>query len=103
MPTFAFDITEKAQDYAVQTMEKMAGNAGQESLISSLNIDAYARVEVRIAGPVVDTDVDYDINISSSHPEAIEQIISEGEQAFQEYAERASDILGLIDIAFDSL
>lgn len=103
MPTFAFDVTEKAQDYALQTMEKMTGNEGQAALVSSLNIDAYARVEVRIAGADIDTDVDYDINITSSHPEAIEEIIAEGEQAFQEYAERAAEILNLVKEAFDSL
>jgi hypothetical protein len=103
MPTVTFDVTENAQNHAVQTMEKMPGNEGQASLVSSLSIDAYAKVEVRIAGPIVDIDVDYDISINSSHPEAIGQIISKGEQAFQEYAERAADILGLVRQAFDSL
>lgn len=103
MPTFEFDVTEKAVDYAEKTMANMAGNPGQEALLDALRIDASAIVSVRIAGPIVDTDVDYDINFSSSHPEAIEQILEMGEQAFQEYAERATDILNLIDEAFSEL
>lgn len=103
MPEFKFDITEKALEYAQGIMNDMPGNAGQVALVGSLNIDAQAVVTVRIAGNKVDVDPEYDIKIGSSHPEAIEQIIDKGEQAFEEYAERASDILGLVDIAFDSL
>jgi|DEB19_MinimDraft_3_1074340.scaffolds.fasta_scaffold129809_2 hypothetical protein len=103
MPEFKFDITEKALEYAQGIMDDMPGNAGQESLVNSLDIDAQAIVVVYIAGDRVDVDVEYDIDISSSHPEAIEQIIDKGEQAFEEYAERASDILGLVEVAFDSL
>ena len=103
MPEFKFDITEKALEYAQGIMNDMPGNAGQVALVGSLNIDAQAVVVVRIAGDQVDIDPEYAIKISSSHPEAIEQIIDKGEQAFEEYAERASDILNLVGLAFDSL
>jgi hypothetical protein len=103
MPEFKFDITEQAIEYAQSIMDVMPGNAGQESLVGSLDIDAQAIVVVYIAGDRVDVDPIYNIRISSSHPEAIEQIIDKGEQAFEEYAERASDILDLVGLAFDSL
>lgn len=103
MPTFKFDITEQALEYAQDIMDGMPGNAGQEALVASLDIDAEAVVFVYIAGLQVDVDIEYDIKIGSSHPEAIEQIIDKGEQAFEEYAERASDILDLVGLAFDSL
>lgn len=103
MPTFKFDVTEKAVEYAQNIMDEMPGNAGQETLVASLDIDAQAIVVVYIAGDKVDIDLEYDIKIGSSHPEAIEQIIDKGEQAFEEYAERASDILDLVGLAFDSL
>lgn len=103
MPTFKFDVTEKAVQYAQGIMDDMPGNAGQTALVGALNIDAQAVVVVHIAGDQVDVSPEYDIKINSSHPEAIEQIIDKGEQAFEEYAERASDILDLVGLAFDSL
>lgn len=103
MPTFKFDVTEKAVQYAQGVMDDMPGNAGQVALVGSLNIDAQAVIVVHIAGDEVDVSPEYDIKIASSHPEAIEQIIDKGEQAFQEYAERAADILNLVDEAFASL
>jgi hypothetical protein len=103
VPTFKFDVTEQAIDYAQSIMDVMPGNAGQEALVSSLDINAEAIIFVYIAGDRVDIDPVYDIKIDSSHPEAIEQIIDKGEQAFEEYAERASDILDLVGLAFDSL
>lgn len=103
MPTFTFDVTEEAIAYSQSIMESMPGNPGQESLVSSLDIDASAVITVYIAGPVVDVDKEYEIKISSSHPEAIGQIIDKGEQAFEEYAERAADIMNLIDQAFRQL
>ena len=103
MPTFTFDVTEEATQYAQSIMDSMPGNAGQESLVGSLTIDASAVVTVYIAGPLVDVDKEYQINISSAHPEAIGQIIDKGEQAFEEYAERAADIMNLIAEAFKQL
>ena len=103
MPTFTFDVTEEAIEYSQSIMDSMPGNAGQEALVGSLDIDASAIITVYIAGPLVDVDKEYEIKINSSHPEAIEQIIDKGEQAFEEYAERAADILDLVGLAFDSL
>lgn len=103
MPTFDFDVTEEATNYAVENMQKLVGNAGQEALLEALYIDSYAIAHVHIAGDQTDVEVEYDIYFDSSHPEAIEEILNEGEQAFQEYAERCSDILGLIDEAWKQL
>lgn len=103
MPTFDFDLTQEAIEYTRDVMAPMAGNAGQESLITSLDIDASLVVTVYIAGPSVDVSKEYDISFTSNHPEAIEQITDKGQDAFEEYAERASDIFNLIDEAFKSL
>lgn len=103
MPTFKFDVTEEATAYAQGVMNDMPGNAGQTALVGALNIDAQAIVEVHIAGDEVDVTPQYDIKIASSHPDAIEQIIAKGEDAFQEYAERAADILNLVAEAFSLL
>ena len=103
MPTFEFDVTEEAVDYATYKMNQMSGNPGQDSLLESLQIDATAVVSVHIAGRDVDIEPRYDIRFDSSHPGAIEQIINKGEQAFQEYVERAAETLKLVDKAFQLL
>ena len=105
MPEFSFDVTENALNYMAQSIKGMPGNEGQRVLTERLveEADAQAIVTVNIEGIVVTTDVDYDISLSSSHPEAIEDIMVAAEQYFQEYAERAGDVEGLVDIAFDSL
>ena len=105
MPTFDFDITERAVEYMAENIRPMAGNEGQTSLIESLieDSDYSSVVSIRIAGTIIEIDNRYDIDLKSSHPDAIEDIMDKAEQYFQEYSERASDILGLIDEAFNSL
>ena len=103
MPSFTFDVTDRATEAARDVMSSMPGNAGQETLVNDLEIDGYAIVIVDINGPYIDTRSEYDVDIQSSHPEAISIIMQAGMDAFQEYAERAGEIEGLVDIAFDLL
>jgi len=103
MPQFDFDVTKEATDYAVETMQKIDKNPGQQSLVDNLNIDAYAIVRIYIAGDNVDVKAEYDVSFGSPHEEAIVDILAEGEAAFQEFAERAADILSLIDEAWKAL
>jgi hypothetical protein len=103
MPSFKFDVTDEAVAYTQEAMSGLATNNGQESLLEQLIIDAYCIVTVYIAGDNVDVKSDYDISFFSDHPNAIEDILNEGEQSFQEFSERAGDIMGLIDLAWSEL
>lgn len=103
MPTFDFDVTEQAIRYVTENISDMPGNAGQQALVDNLDIDAYTLVSVHIAGQNADVSVDYDIKFNSSHPEAIEEILNQAEDYFQEFSERAADILNLVDLAWSSL
>lgn len=103
MPSFSFDITDRAVEAAKDVMSAMPGNPGQETLVNDLYIDAYAAVRVDIDGPLVRTSTSYDIDIQSAHPEAIYIIIEAGKQAFEEYAKGAGDTEGLVDFAFGLL
>jgi hypothetical protein len=103
MPSFEFDVTEPAVEAAMETMSAMPGNPGQEALVQNLVIDAYAIVTVNINGPIVDVKSEYNIDIQSSHPDAISIIIEAGKQEFEQYAEKAGQIQGLVEAAFDLL
>jgi NADPH-dependent curcumin reductase CurA len=90
MPTFTFDVSEEAAAYARASTAGKAGNAGQETLVADLDIDCSAEIEVYIAGDDVETTAEGFININSSHPEAISEIISDAEDAFEEFLGRLS-------------
>jgi hypothetical protein len=85
MPTFRFDVSDLALDHTRSSTKGKAGNAGQESLLSDLEIDGYCYLDVYIAGDEVTTTSEGDIRISSSHPEAISIIIGEAYDAFEEF------------------
>jgi len=105
MPEFKYDVTDRALDYMASMIEPMPGNEGQRYLTELMvdEADAECIVIVSIDGLTVDVDVDYDISLTSNHPEAIEDIMAAAEGYFQEYAENASDIEGLVDIAFGDM
>lgn len=103
MPTFNFDVTDRAIEAAKDVMSTMPGNAGQETLVNDLQIDGYAIVTVDIRGPIVTTKSTYDVDIQSAHPEAIYIIMEAGKEAFEEYAKEAGEIEGLVDFAFGLL
>lgn len=90
MPTFTFDISEEAAAYAKASTDGKAGNAGQETLLNDLNIDCNAEIEVYIAGDDVETTAEGYIRFDSSHPEAIEIILAEAEESFEEFLEKLS-------------
>lgn len=90
MPTFDIDVSKQATDYVAASIKDMGGNAGQEALIAALEINCSAVVEVHIAGDQVDTQADGNIKLTSNHPEAIEQIISAGEDNFIEFLDKLS-------------
>ena len=90
MPTFDIDVSRQATDYVAASIKDMGGNAGQDALIQALEIDCAATVEVHIAGNQVDTTADGNIKLNSNHPEAIEQIISAGEDNFLEFLDKLS-------------
>ena len=58
MPTFDIDVSRQATDYVAASIKDMPGNPGQEALISALDIDCDAIVEVYIAGNSVSTTAD---------------------------------------------
>lgn len=105
MPEFDFDVTAEAIEYVAAAIAHMPGNEGQEYLTQRMmeEVDAEVIVTVTIEGTNVDVDSKYSINLSSSHPEAIEDIMVAAEQHFEEFAENAGSVMGLVDLAFDEL
>jgi len=85
MPSFSFDISEFAIDWVKQSIKHLPGNPGQEALVKDLDIQCSCIITVDIAGRSASENVDGTIRLNSSHPEAIEQIIDKGEQAFEEF------------------
>lgn len=107
MPTFDFDVTENAYQYMIDNIEDMPGNEGQAALVAILEKEnrdnCYALVRVDIEGLNVQATPVYDIKLVSPHPDAIIEIMKQGEEYFQEYAEKAAEIENLIDEAFKQL
>lgn len=105
MPEFKFDVTDEALEYMASSIAHMPGNEGQEYLTQQMidTADAEAIVVVSIDGTSVDLESEYSISLTSPHPDAIQDIMVAAEQHFQEFAERAGDIMGLVDEAFKSL
>jgi hypothetical protein len=92
VPTFTYDISQYAEDYVRDSIKDLPGNAGQETLVKDLNIDLSCDITVHIAGSEVDTEANGNINFNSSHPDAIEQIISIGEDNFTEFLDKLSHV-----------
>lgn len=90
MPSFTYDISNLAVEYVQASIKDMPGNPGQETLVKNIDYNCNAQITVHIAGDVVDTTADGNIRLDSNHPEAIEQIISAGEQNFNELIDRLS-------------
>ena len=105
MPEFDFDVTDEALEYMAASIAHLPGNEGQEYLTQRLidEADAEVIVTVSIDGPDVNIDSRYSLSLYSPHPEAIEDIMLQAEQRFEEFAENAGDIMGLVDLAFRNL
>jgi len=65
-------------------------DAGQETLLNDLKVDCNAEIEVYIAGDDVETTAEGYVRFDSSHPEAIEIILAEAEESFEEFLSRLS-------------
>ena len=87
MPEFSFDASQYAADYALASTKNKAGNAGQEALLEALEVDCNCTITVYISGDDVETEAEGDIRFISNHPEAIEIILAEAEEAFEEFKE----------------
>lgn len=105
MPEFKFDVTDEALEYMASSIAHMPANEGQEYLTQLMidTADAEAIVVVSIDGTSVDLESEYDISLTSPHPDAIQDIMVAAEQHFMEFAERAGDIMGLVDEAFKEI
>lgn len=101
MPDFSFDASEFAAQYALASMEGKAGNAGQEALLGNLQVDCTCTVTVYIAGSQVDTEAEGEIEFYSSHPEAIEIILAEAKEKFDEFIDKMSSTSFLAYMGFD--
>lgn len=76
------------------SIKDMPGNAGQEVLVEDLDysgcrVIVTVNVEPVEEGGAVDIDVEYNINIRSNHPEAIEIIMETAEQLGELIARQA--------------
>lgn len=91
MPDFSYDISELAVEYVKASIKDMPGNPGQEVLVEALEYDCNVQITVYIAGDQVYTEAEGSIKLGSNHPEAIEVIISEAEDNFDEFISRLSD------------
>lgn len=87
MPEFSFDASQYAADYALASTKGKAGNPGQEALLADLEVDCNCEITVYIAGDEVETSAEGDIRFISNHPEAIEIILAEAEEAFEQFKE----------------
>lgn len=99
MPSYTFNITEKCVSYIKMCIKDMPGNPGQEVLVNDLDFSG-CRFLVNVdlvrypdPNPSIDVSSNYDIDIKSNHPEAIEIIIDTAEQYGEEIAYQ-STVLG---------
>jgi hypothetical protein len=80
MPTF--DVTEKCVAFMQETIKDMPGNPGQEVLVEQLDYSGCEfTVDVETYGNEIDISADWKINLRSNHPDAIEIIMKEAEEA----------------------
>lgn len=94
MPSYTFDVTEKCVDFMKKSIKDMPGNPGQEVLVENLEYDCKFTVTVELFGTEfeeVDISSDYDIHLSSNHPEAIEIIMKTAEQRGEFIGELAAE------------
>jgi len=86
-----FDITDKCLSFIKQSIEDMPGNEGQRSLVKNLNYDGYCYIDYEADIPAATAT--YDWEITSSHPEAIYQIIEHAYDSAELIAKQAETIL----------
>lgn len=86
-----FDITDKCLSFIKESIKDMPGNEGQKTLVENLNYDGYTYIDYD--GTIPAAQATYDWDITSSHPEAIIQIIEHAYQSAEVIAKRAETIL----------
>jgi hypothetical protein len=86
-----FDITDKCLSFIKQSIEDMPANEGQKSLVKNLNYDGYCYIDYEASIPAATAT--YDWEITSSHPEAIYQIIEHAYDSAELIAKQAETIL----------
>jgi hypothetical protein len=86
-----FDITDKCLSFIKESIQDMPGNEGQRSLVDNLNYDGYTYIDYDNSIPVAEAT--YEWKITSSHPDAIYQIIEHAYQSAELIAKQAETIL----------
>jgi hypothetical protein len=83
--TFYEDVSEQCLGFVKSWINlRLPGNNGQETLLEQLKIDAQCSVELVAEFPLITTfAAEQYIDIQSSHPEAIEDFIQDGYEAFE--------------------
>jgi hypothetical protein len=86
-----FDITDKCRSFIKESIKNMPGNEGQETLVKNLNIDGYCYIDYE--SDIKAAEATYDWEITSSHPEAIIEIIGHAYNSAELIAKQAETIL----------
>jgi len=86
-----FDITDKCLSFIKQSIENMPANEGQKTLVDNLKYDGYCYIDYEADIPAATATYDWDI--TSSHPEAIYQIIEHAYDSAELIAKQAETIL----------
>ena len=86
-----FDITDKCLSFIKESIKDMPANEGQRSLVDNLQYDGYTYIQYDASIPAAQST--YDWQITSSHPEAIYQIIEHAYESAELIAKQAETIL----------
>lgn len=92
MPTF--DVTEKAADFACKSIKDMAGNPGQEVLISKLPDQTRGSVLVNVTvgfDEAIEISAESTLEFKSNHPEAIDIILDRADEYVELFTRRAEE------------
>lgn len=87
---WAEDVSEQALAFVKEAIaDREPGNNGQKVLIEDLIIETYCFVLLQAEFPVIDTNTDGKefCRIRSNHPEAIEEFIQDGYDAFEYFVQ----------------
>lgn len=87
---WAEDVSEQALAFVKEAIaDREPGNNGQKVLIEDLKIETYCFVLLQADFPVIDTKTDGKefCRIRSNHPEAIEEFIQDGYDAFEYFVQ----------------
>ena len=86
-----FDITDKCLAFIKESIQDMPGNEGQRVLVDNLDYEGYTFIDYDNSIPLAVATFDW--KITSSHPEAIYQIIDYAYDSAELIARQAETIL----------